>query len=456
MSKKERMEKGQVLVLIILAIVAIFGFAALAVDVGRMYAERRRAQNAADAAAYAAAFTSTQGGYYQTVGLASANKNGYPDADAGANPGAKMDVQIYHPPISGKYSVATETINPYEYYQVFITAQVDKAFSQFVYNGPLAVTVEAVARGVGQRAFADGYSIVATCTNCCDALRFHGTGDVNVDGGSIVSNSVVTSCDSGSRDGQPCVQVINGTINLGGTMDEGGPKCKDENNVEQPGIRGPVNENSSDLWSGQDPGMPGCTGLPTITNGTYSNVGSAGHPYDLYPGIYTNGINISGTNSSVRFNRGMYCLDNNLDVQSGSLVGSDVMFVVRGSNTSVKILTSGSVTLSGPATPYEIPDNTIYPGFKWSGFLIYMPYANKGVVNLGGGNSSNYTGTIYAPGPAQGTNTYKCSILGNTDEIGLNASLICYTVDIGGTGGVNITYHDDSNAQSPPMIELSK
>ena len=42
-------------VLIILAIVALFGFAALAVDIGRLYAERRRIQSAADAAALAAA-----------------------------------------------------------------------------------------------------------------------------------------------------------------------------------------------------------------------------------------------------------------------------------------------------------------------------------------------------------------------------------------------------------------
>ena len=455
MSKTHRKEQGQALVLLILAIVAIFGFAALAVDVGRLYAERRRAQNAADAAAYAAAFTSTQGGNYLTVAIASTQTNGYNDTDPGANAGARTDVQIYHPPINGKYSVPTETINPYEYYQVIITSDVDKAFSQFVYNGPLQVTVEAIARGRGQRAFAAGNSIVATCATCCDALSFHGSADIYVDGGNIVSLSVAQGCDSGTREGQPCIEVVDGSINLGGSMDEGFPTCRDEDHNVVPGIQGPVNEGSGDLWGAQDPGTPGCAGLPTVTRGSYVNVGSVGNPFVLTPGIYTNGISISGRNSVVRLERGMYCLDQDLDVQAGSLVGADVMFVMRGSS-SVKIVTSDPVTLSAPAHPYEIQDDTIYPGYKWFGFLIYMPYSNNGLINLAGGNTSNYTGTVYAPGPTRNANTYKCSVLGNSDELGLNASIICYTIDVGGTGSIDIYYRDDNNAQSPPMIELSK
>ena len=54
--KTNRSEKGQAFVLIIVAIVAIFGFAALAVDGGNVYAERRRAQNAADASASGGSF----------------------------------------------------------------------------------------------------------------------------------------------------------------------------------------------------------------------------------------------------------------------------------------------------------------------------------------------------------------------------------------------------------------
>ncbi len=54
--KHNRLERGQSLVLIVLVIVGMLGFAALAVDGGRLLAERRRAQSAADSAALAARF----------------------------------------------------------------------------------------------------------------------------------------------------------------------------------------------------------------------------------------------------------------------------------------------------------------------------------------------------------------------------------------------------------------
>jgi hypothetical protein len=58
---RARSDKGQVLVIFVLAITAIFAAAGLAFDLGRFYAERRFLQNAADAAALAAANALIQG-----------------------------------------------------------------------------------------------------------------------------------------------------------------------------------------------------------------------------------------------------------------------------------------------------------------------------------------------------------------------------------------------------------
>ena len=54
-------ERGQILVLFLLSITALFAAAGLAFDVGRFYVERRFLQNAADAAALAAANTLISG-----------------------------------------------------------------------------------------------------------------------------------------------------------------------------------------------------------------------------------------------------------------------------------------------------------------------------------------------------------------------------------------------------------
>src|ERR1041385_827215 len=50
-----RDESGSTLVLVTMFIIALFGFAALTIDVGRVYKEKRHAQFGTDAGAYAAA-----------------------------------------------------------------------------------------------------------------------------------------------------------------------------------------------------------------------------------------------------------------------------------------------------------------------------------------------------------------------------------------------------------------
>ncbi len=54
-TKKKPSEKGQALVLVTLALVGLFGFAALAIDGGMVYADRRYTQNASDASSLAGA-----------------------------------------------------------------------------------------------------------------------------------------------------------------------------------------------------------------------------------------------------------------------------------------------------------------------------------------------------------------------------------------------------------------
>lgn len=75
-----RSEQGITMAIFAAALVVLLGFVALGVDASRIYDERRRAQNAADNAAMAAAFASCSGSSLaasQAAGLSSANVNGY-------------------------------------------------------------------------------------------------------------------------------------------------------------------------------------------------------------------------------------------------------------------------------------------------------------------------------------------------------------------------------------------
>src|SRR3989304_5807633 len=81
--KQKSQERGQALILIALAAVGLFAFAALAIDGSRVFSDRRHAQNAADTAVLAAALAKVRGEDYVAAATSRASSNGYDnDADS--------------------------------------------------------------------------------------------------------------------------------------------------------------------------------------------------------------------------------------------------------------------------------------------------------------------------------------------------------------------------------------
>ena len=110
MKKARRSESGQVFVILVLVLLGLIGFTALAVDGGMVYSERRRAQNAADAGALAAALAKTQSGDLHTAALNRTNSNGYITSWGPCNPagfdctlgtGSNWTVEVTNPPRVG-------------------------------------------------------------------------------------------------------------------------------------------------------------------------------------------------------------------------------------------------------------------------------------------------------------------------------------------------------------------
>ncbi len=62
-------EKGQAIIIIIFAIVGLIGMSALAIDGTNAYADSRRAETAASAAALTAALTRIEGGDWRAAAL---------------------------------------------------------------------------------------------------------------------------------------------------------------------------------------------------------------------------------------------------------------------------------------------------------------------------------------------------------------------------------------------------
>ncbi len=166
--------RGQVFVLVVLGLVGLLAFTALAVDGSRVYMTRRDAQNAADAAALAMAWEwiQTRGNCAQAVdkGLATARRLGYDDADP------QVTVEAYCPPQDGDFA------GEKGYFQVRIHTATPTTFLQVVRFAQVRSTVEAISRASLGTLFGDAAIV---------ALSEHNQG--GIDGGiKLNGNSVVT------------------------------------------------------------------------------------------------------------------------------------------------------------------------------------------------------------------------------------------------------------------------
>ena len=204
-------ERGQALVMIALAAVVLFGFAALAIDGSAKFSDRRHAQNAADTAALAAALakvnalldsTKSQSPStcpastppYSDVCIALLDSGKYRAASNGYdNDVATNTVEVYSPPISGYYSTVA---NKDKYVQVIITSKVATTFMRVLGITESVNVVQAVAFAEPGGKLFNGASIVSldpdpTCGGGGGggSVKVTGSGTVSLTGGGIFVNS---------------------------------------------------------------------------------------------------------------------------------------------------------------------------------------------------------------------------------------------------------------------------
>lgn len=198
MNKKRNAESGQAIVLIMLLMIPMIASLGLALDGGGMFFLHRDAQNAADAAAWSAAYAYCTGGDYQAVGLDLASRNGFTTGERGGN------YVTHSVTVTADVEIAP---NDYErgeaYITVEITAEKDAYFIQIVDNvvkvTPLMATTRAVSHCTPQRIRP---ALLALSTTCQDPMRISGS---NIEVlGTIVSNgdlNIATSTASVNGDG---------------------------------------------------------------------------------------------------------------------------------------------------------------------------------------------------------------------------------------------------------------
>jgi len=402
-------EHGQALVIIAIAAIALFGFAALAIDGSMVFADRRHAQNAADTSALDAALAKTRGGPWESEGLGRANSNSY------NNNGTTNFVYVYSPPIDGKY------VGDSQYVQVKITSIVSTRFARVIGVSQITNKVEAVARSVPSTIspmFA-GNAVVSLAPSECRAMTLQGNTTTRVIGSGIFVNSDCADAaffnNSGSADlTAPCINAVGGITANSGSVHTGG--CLGE---------GATSYN----YPPDNMVFPN----PVCPSGTSRSGNTLG------PGTYSGQFPPNGV---THLNSGIYCVNGDFRVNGGdTLTGDQVLIVMQSGDISFN--GGATIQLSGIPGP-RTDDNQL------GGLLFYMPMSNCGTITLNGNSDSGFVGTILAP-------CADISIEGTGDQ-GLSGQIIGYTVDFTGTSGSTIIYNEAQNwpASVPPQIELTQ
>ncbi|MFN2197640.1 MAG: pilus assembly protein TadG-related protein [Anaerolineales bacterium] len=424
-------EQGQILVLVVLAFVVLLGFTALTVDGGLVFWTRRRAQNAADTGAMAAALAKLRNENWYEAGMNQA-------ANYGFQTDSYNEVNLFSPPRSGMYAPPAAHNN--HYVQMVITATLDTAFAHFVYDGPLQTTVEAVAAMYPPDNIFSGDALHATNETACQAVLFAGNGSTVIEGGNVFSNSEAagypTSCNSGIASGSSAdITISGGGIQVVGTFrNQAGATINADDGIT---------ENAPHNQIPPVP-VPDCSDLPTRTY----NGGST----TLLPGYYPDGIRVNSNSTELELEDGLYCMGDDFIMNGGLISGG------LDSDGGVMIyMESGDFSISGNTevhlrTSTDLKDSADY---QWAGMLLYVDPANTGQVYISGSSGSDYTGTIFAPGPTQNPEAqHKCIIEGNGENLGLNSQVICNTIKVTGDSYLYINYNEEENFHLPPTVEL--
>lgn len=406
-------EKGQTLVLIMLAMVLLLAFAGLAVDGGQAYAERRRAQSAADAAAYAAASAALSGENSSQAGLKLAAVNGF------SNDGKTNWVTVNNPPV-GDGPYGPDSGMPLEerelYYQVVIRQNIAPIFTQFFYGGQKQVTVEAVVKATtGAPATGMNALVSLDMTEGEESMEFDGNITVIIHGGNVWSNN------GGIKNGNSGYTKVYLSL-------------EDESVLGNYYTVGTWDSKKRKKMIGNFEGDQALLQIPPVPQ-PYCPSGSPPKK-ETYHGV--DHYLAYGNNLPSHLNPGIWCIKGDLTTNTE---GAGVLIVLL--DGGVKYTGNGDLRLT------RADDMKDRNGRQWGGMVIYAPTTNTNTFKFGGNSKSLFNGTVYAPG-------MDCDFGGTPDNKSNHTSMICYTVKIHGNPIVDITYDPDQNFHFSSGLELSQ
>jgi len=428
--------RAVVVPLVAVSLVAILSVVAVVIDGGLLMANRRQAQNAADAAALAAAidlylnYPKNKGqdasGTAVASALATASDNGVTNGQNGAS------VWVNIPPKTGPYRGLPG------HAEVVLTTQQPRFFSAIFGNGSLPIYARAVSRGKWAPKSAGLIILDPTGSN---DLTTTNQANITVVGGDIIVDSNDTK---------------GGTISNTGNITA--------NNIYFSGNPGyytsGTGQFNANLWSSQVPTPDPLASLPPPPQpaDTYTNVNISGLPklggnvpgfptpgdpngWTLPPGTYSGGIHISDNNPAHTYTlqSGIFYFTNggfNLTANAG--VASDPLGVMMYFHDGGGL----SLTAGGPVTLTPLQTG------PYANITVYEDRSNTAQDSITGQTNGTLTitGTVYLP-------SAKLTLTGAgaSNNYAIGSQYIVYQLVVTGAGSFNIDYN---GPLTPPWRDL--
>ncbi len=512
-SKMFKDEKGQILVVLVLALIGLLAFTALAVDLGMVFSDRRYDQNVADASALAAAEkaalalklnqyfdgTNVVDGidFFGFVCGPSANQWSdsqgwtppefltesetlsrpilYDDILAAAvNRAATNNMDIEYNDISTQNGVVMRcvelanqgnVVDRHLEFRVLVSGVTNASFAYHVFGAPLRNTVEALSHVEPTSPIGFGNSILAlNSTLDCQhvnigSILFDGGPSVVTVGGSIVSNRCMKT-----QAGNAYVRVLEDPDNPDSCIEDtitymyttGQPLNADICPHPEP-MTYPVPRHLFD--------PPLCGEMPYMGSFRQHSPGAAN---TIDPGRYDS---ITVTKGDLTLNPGLYCISGDFSFNGGSITTpaghTDTTFTGCGetdpkcgvtiwmdsTNGSLTLNGNGEMSLTSPISKANLWAHSL------PNLLIGAPDTYVGTVDIEGNQDDTFIGGIYLP--------YGELTIGGTSNTGTSdplsdagpnmfTQLIADRIKFHGSTTINIVYDENRKIWGSASLHLAK
>lgn len=452
---KNNSERGQIIVILAIALVVLLAFASLAIDVGTVYADRQYDQASADSAALSAgqkaadiikdpemagekfkcsAITSEEMSSIYTAAINSAAANDFTLSLQNLD-NSDHGVQIRCNDTGG---------DNYVDIRVKITTVSKTSFMHLFYGGELKNTVESVVRVKPRSPLAFGNAIVAVGGTCDKknsnkgGIWFDGTNKVKVQDGGIFSNTCIDKngssgfisiCESGTDMGAVGVDCkdYEDDINIGFVTTFSG-STKPFNPIPEKSVKAIEKPEVPDLEAE-------CAALNNDMRGKTVD------KLNMTPGQY------SGMVGNINLvEDGLYCFYGTIDL-SGNKKGDFTSSGDAATKGVTIYFASGGIDMTGNSK-LILKGATLEENGAIPGLLITLKKGNTSQIDIGGNAESNISGTVLAPESL-------IRLHGNPSQ-SFHSQIIGSTVLLDGGAELNVVYSDDMVYTSPAYLSLQK